>query len=78
MYLVQTWVDPRLVNVVNTSTVVTGKDIDLFWIPDTYCVNARQSDLMMTDEHAHSMIKLEKCGRLTYSRGSVNGIISDS
>ena len=78
MYLVQTWVDPRLVNVVNTSTVVTGKDIDLFWIPDTYCVNARQSDLMMTDEHAHSMIKLEKCGRLTYSRGYVNGIISDS
>ena len=70
--------DPRLVNVVNSSTVVTGKDIGLFWIPDTYCVNARQSDLMMTDEQSHSMIKLEKSGRLTYSRGSVDGNISNT
>jgi hypothetical protein len=71
VYLVQKWTDPRLKNVVNTSTVVTGKDIGLFWIPDTYCVNARQSDLMMTDDQSHSMIKLDKHGRLTYSRGYV-------
>ena len=70
VYLVQKWTDPRLKNVVNTSTVVTGKDIGLFWIPDTYCVNARQSDLMMTDDQSHSMIKLDKFGQLTYSRGT--------
>ncbi|XP_028398238.1 gamma-aminobutyric acid receptor subunit beta-like [Dendronephthya gigantea] len=70
VYLVQRWTDSRLKNVVKTPTVVTGKDINLFWIPDTYCVNARQSDLMMTDEHTHSMIKLDELGRLTYSRGA--------
>lgn len=71
VYLIHKWFDYRLKNVANVTTVLTGKDIEFIWTPDTYCLNARQSDLMMPDDQSHSMIRLYKTGLIVYSRGYV-------
>ena len=41
------------------------------WVPDPYCYNARESNMMDPDEGVHSNLEIKPNGKIRYSRGYV-------
>ncbi|EDO36971.1 predicted protein, partial [Nematostella vectensis] len=70
MYFRQMWRDPRLADRVNQSVVLQRDQISYLWFPDTYCSNAKRSDLMSPDTEIHSSLTLEPDGSIFYSRSA--------
>jgi len=68
-YFHQYWTDSRLAGKLNRTITIKGGDIDNIWVPDPYCYNARESNMMMPDEETHSNVKIDSNGKITYSRG---------
>ena len=68
-YLHLTWKDPRLSGRVNRTLSLKGDQITNIWVPDPYCYNARESNMMSPDEETHSNLKIEPDGEIYYSRG---------
>ena len=52
----------------NEILILNREEADLVWRPDTYCSNAKQSDLMLPDKNLHSAIRLSPDGSIFYSR----------
>ena len=70
-YFRQYWRDSRLAGKLNRTLNLMGSDIGRMWVPDPYCYNARESNMMNTDEEAHSSLKIKPNGNISYSRGYV-------
>ncbi|KAK3734541.1 hypothetical protein QZH41_010398, partial [Actinostola sp. cb2023] len=70
MYYRQSWHDERLANLVNSTIVLSRGQIENLWFPDTFCANAKSSNLMMPDNQVHSTLLLDSNGSVFYSRGA--------
>ncbi|KAJ7383887.1 Gamma-aminobutyric acid receptor subunit alpha-4 [Desmophyllum pertusum] len=68
-YFLQYWKDPRLAGKLNRTLTIKGSDIRNVWVPDPYCYNARESNMMIPDEETHSSLKVKPNGEIKYSRG---------
>ncbi len=68
-YFRQYWKDSRLARKLNRTLVLKGSDIENIWVPDPYCYNARESNMMIPDEETHSNVKIDPNGNIRYSRG---------
>lgn len=68
-YFRQRWTDFRLAGKLNYTLTIKGGDIENIWVPDPYCYNARESNMMMPDEETHSNLKIKPNGEIIYSRG---------
>lgn len=68
-YFHLTWKDPRLSGKVNHTLTLKGDKITNIWVPDPYCYNARESNMMIPDEETHSNLKIKPDGEIYYSRG---------
>ena len=68
-YFRQRWKDPRLAGKINHTLVIKGSDIGNIWVPDPYCYNARESNMMMPDEEIHSSVSIQPTGDVLYSKG---------
>ncbi|PFX21850.1 Gamma-aminobutyric acid receptor subunit beta-1 [Stylophora pistillata] len=70
-YFRQRWKDSRLAGRLNYTLTISGADIDKIWVPDPYCYNARESNMMMLDTQLHSRISVDPSGDVLYSKGCV-------
>lgn len=68
MYFRQMWYDERLSEYVNSSVSLQRDEIKSLWFPDTFCYNAKKSDLMLPDTEVHSVIRIDADGLVFYSR----------
>jgi len=68
-YFRQHWKDSRLAGKLNRTLNLKGGQIGNIWVPDPYCYNARESNMMNPDEEAHSSLKVKPNGEISYSRG---------
>lgn len=68
-YFQQRWEDPRLAGKLNYTLILKGGDIQNMWLPDPYCYNARESNMMIQDNQLHSKISVDPSGKIFYSRG---------
>ncbi len=68
-YFRQSWKDPRLAGKFNSTFTIKGGEIENLWVPDPYCYNARESNMMMPNEEIHTFVRIEPSGDLLYSKG---------
>lgn len=68
MYFRQMWYDERISEYVNSSVSLQRDEIKSLWFPDTFCYNAKKSDLMLPDTEVHSVIRIDPDGLVFYSR----------
>ncbi|XP_073228936.1 glycine receptor subunit alphaZ1-like [Porites lutea] len=68
-YFHQNWNDPRLAGKFNRTITLTGSDIDNLWVPDPFCYNARESNLMIPNEEVHSKLHISTNGDIKMSKG---------
>ncbi|RMX60570.1 hypothetical protein pdam_00001389 [Pocillopora damicornis] len=68
-YFRQKWTDGRLAGKLNRTLTIKGGDIENIWVPDPYCYNARESNMMMPDEETHSSVTIQPSGDVLYSKG---------
>ena len=62
------WYDKRISEYVNSSVSLQRDEIKSLWFPDTFCYNAKKSDLMLPDTEVHSVIRIDPDGLVFYSR----------
>ena len=62
------WYDERISEYVNSSVSLQRDEIKSLWFPDTFCYNAKKSDLMLPDTEVHSVIRIDPDGLVFYSR----------
>ena len=62
------WYDERISKYVNSSVSLQRDEIKSLWFPDTFCYNAKKSDLMLPDTEVHSVIRIDPDGLVFYSR----------
>ena len=77
-YFRQKWTDGRLAGKLNRTLTIKGGDIENIWVPDPYCYNARESNMMMPDEETHSSVTIQPSGDVLYSKGWVHTLINPS
>ncbi|XP_048576350.1 gamma-aminobutyric acid receptor subunit beta isoform X2 [Nematostella vectensis] len=68
LYMRYNWKDSRLANFTDKTITFTRGDIEKVWRPDTYCSNARESDLPLEETKTHSMLRIDRNGSIYYSR----------
>jgi len=68
-YFRQRWTDSRLAGKLNRTLTIKGGEIENIWVPDPYCYNARESNMMMPDEEVHSSVSIKSTGDVLYSKG---------
>ncbi|KAL9959479.1 hypothetical protein ACROYT_G032805 [Oculina patagonica] len=68
-YFYQKWRDSRLAGKLNRTLVLNKDVIENIWVPDPYCYNARESNMMMPDEEVHSSVSIKPSGDILYSKG---------
>ncbi|XP_073229298.1 glycine receptor subunit alpha-2-like [Porites lutea] len=68
-YFRQLWRDSRLAGKLNSTFTITGGDIDNMWVPDPFCYNARESNLMLPNEEVHSLVHIQPNGDVLMSKG---------
>ena len=68
-YFYQKWKDSRLAGKLNRTLVLKGADIQNIWVPDPYCYNARESNMMVPDSEMHSSVSIKPSGDIFYSKG---------
>ncbi|KAM7431903.1 hypothetical protein ABFA07_017593 [Porites harrisoni] len=69
MYFRQLWGDSRLAGKLNSTFTIRGGDIDNMWVPDPFCYNARESNLMLPNEEVHSLVHIQPDGDVLMSKG---------
>lgn len=62
------WYDERISAYLNSSVSLQRDEIKSLWFPDTFCYNAKKSDLMLPDTEVHSVLKIDPDGLVFYSR----------
>ena len=70
-YFRQRWRDARLSGRLKHTLVIKGGDIENVWVPDPYCYNARESNMIMppANEEIHSSVSIQPTGDVLYSKG---------
>ena len=68
-YFRQQWTDPRLAGKANRTFTIMGGEIDNVWVPDPFCYNARESNMMMPNEEIHSFVHIQPNGDIVMSKG---------
>ena len=68
-YFRQFWTDSRLAGKLNRTMVLQERDIDRIWHPDSYCINARESNLMIPNDELNSFVKVQPSGEVMMSNG---------
>lgn len=68
-YFYQRWKDERLADKLNYTLTINGGDINNIWVPDPYCYNARESNMMLPHEETHSSISIQPSGDIFFSKG---------
>ncbi|KAJ7336016.1 Gamma-aminobutyric acid receptor subunit alpha-4 [Desmophyllum pertusum] len=68
-YFRQRWTDSRLAGKLNRTLTIKTADIENIWVPDPYCYNARESNMMMPDAEIHSSVSIQPSGDVLYSKG---------
>ena len=67
-YFRQRWKDSRLAGKLNRTLTIKGADIENIWVPDPYCYNARESNMMIPDSETCSKVTIEPNGDVFYSK----------
>lgn len=71
MYFRQMWFEDRIAKYITSDNQVLQRDyISRLWLPDSYCYNAKTSDLMLPDTEVHSVIRIDRRGFIMYSRST--------
>ena len=70
-YFRQSWKDTRLAGKMNDTFTIKGGDVDNIWVPDPYCYNARESNMMMPNEEINSYVQIQPNGDILASKGWV-------
>ena len=70
-YLRQQWKDVRLSGKLNKTLTIKGETIGQMWLPDPFCYNARDSNLMQPDSEVHSKVSIDVHGNVHYTKGFV-------
>ena len=47
------------------------------WVPDPFCYNARESNLMLPNEEVHSLVHIQPDGDVLMSKGQVYTMCCD-
>ena len=68
-YFRQLWKDPRLAGKLNRTFTIKGGEIDNMWVPDPFCYNARETNMVMPNEEIHNLVHIEPSGDIIYSKG---------
>lgn len=68
-YFRQYWIDARLAGKLNRTLTLKGGDIDNVWVPDPFCYNARESNMMMPNEEIHTFLHINPSGHIEFSKG---------
>ncbi|CAH3027949.1 unnamed protein product [Porites evermanni] len=68
-YLRQRWKDERLAGKLEKTLTIKGENINRVWLPDPFCYNARDSNLMLPDSAVHSKVSIAPDGNILYTRG---------
>ncbi|XP_027060017.1 gamma-aminobutyric acid receptor subunit rho-3-like isoform X1 [Pocillopora damicornis] len=68
-YLRQQWKDGRLSGKLNKTLTIKGETIGRMWLPDPFCYNARDSNLMQPDSEVHSKVSIDVHGNVHYTKG---------
>ena len=55
----QLWTDRRLAGKLNRTFTIKESDNDHIWVPDSFCYNARESNLMLPNEEVHSLVYIQ-------------------
>lgn len=71
IYFRQLWTDTRLAGKLNRTLTLKGGEVDNIWIPDPYCFNARESNMMVPNEEMNSFAHIRPSGDIVSSKGSV-------
>jgi len=69
IYFRQLWTDTRLAGKLNHTLTLKGGEIDNIWIPDPYCYNARESNMMVPNEEINSFVQIRPNGHIVSSKG---------
>ena len=70
-YLRQQWKDERLAGKLDKTLTIKGETIGRMWLPDPFCYNARDSNLMQPDSTVHSKVSIDDQGNVLYTKGFV-------
>ena len=65
----QRWKDERLAGKLEKTLTIKGENINRVWLPDPFCYNARDSNLMLPDSAVHSKVSIGPDGNILYTRG---------
>lgn len=68
-YFRQMWKDSRLAGKLNSTFTIKGGEIDNIWVPDPFCYNARETNMVMPNEEIHNFVHIQPNGDITYSKG---------
>lgn len=68
-YFRQMWKDSRLAGKLNSTFTIKGGEIDNIWVPDPFCYNARETNMVMPNEEIHNFVHIQSNGDITYSKG---------
>lgn len=67
-YFRQRWVDCRLAGKFNHTVLLKNTAVDHAWTPDTFCSNARQSNLMMRGSGTDSAMTVDIDGAVFFTK----------
>lgn len=70
-YLRQQWKDERLAGKLDKAITIKGENINRLWLPDPFCYNARDSNLMLPNSAVHSKVSIDTQGNVLYTKGFV-------
>lgn len=65
------WKDSRLAGKLNSTFTIKGGEIDNIWVPDPFCYNARETNMVMPNEETHNFVHIQPSGDIIYSKGWV-------
>ena len=67
-YIRQYWTDKRFASKFSETIRLKGSTIECAWIPDTYVVNTRESNLLAENSNGGSLFEIQPNGTIFYSR----------
>ena len=68
MFLRQSWRDPRLANLVNATSSLSYKLLDLMWLPDVFIYNEKKNGERHEVTVPNVLLLLDPSGNIVYSQ----------
>ena len=67
-YIRHYWTDKRFAGKFSETIRLKGSTIECAWIPDTYVINTRESNLLAENSNGGSLFEIHTNGTIFYSR----------